>query len=582
MTLNSSASNCVGATVGQPAAPLATSYDEVPYPPLEFSYTHPSHLATIGRLVGLKPAAVDRCRVLELGCAGGGNLVPMAYTLPKSQFVGIDLSERQIADGRKFAAALRLENVSLEPMDICDAAALLGRRFGKFDYVVAHGIYSWVPDHVKQAMLAACRSLLADQGIAYISYSCYPGCRPRELVRRMCLYHGRNEPGPRALAAKNREFLEFLLTVLPDDDDPYRFVVREQAANLLSQRDSILLHDALERDNDPRLFHEFVADAQQHGLQYCGDAHFSQMVGIGIDAVALEALRSAGGSAVDFQQRLDFLYGRALRSTLLCRVENEVRHQSVPGAVRELWVASAAKMVSPEGKELTSDEISRIEIGDRSRVTFRAKECTTTIAGSVGKAAMLELCAAGPRPIRFGDLVERVRIRLAAAGVARDKANETPLDDQLAESAIRWFAIRLVELMAFEPPMETSPGERPVASAVARYQLADNWEARDPLPRKTDGLGDVSEPDGHYVTDLLHRRTFLEGDFSAQVLWLCDGQHTRREIVELLAAPVLSGQVPLKFDGQQITDAAAVREIFADRTDDCIAKLARNALLVRG
>ncbi len=562
-------------------APQATSYDEVPYPPLEFSYTHPSHLATIGRLVGLRPAVVDCCRVLELGCAGGGNLVPMAYTLPRSQFVGIDLSERQIAEGRKFAAALGLGNTSLEPMDICDAAESLAPRFGQFDYIIAHGIYSWVPDHVKQAMLAACRRLLAEQGIAYISYSCYPGCRPRELVRRMCLYHGRNEPGARALAAKNRGFLEFLLTVLPDDDDPYRFALREQAANLLTQRDSILLHDALERDNDPQLFHQFVADAQRHGLQYCGDAHFSQMVGIGIDSVALEALRAAGGGVVDFQQRLDFLYGRALRSTLLCRAENVVRHQSVPGAVRELWVASAAKVVSPEGKELTSDEISRIEIGDRSRVTFRATECTTTIAGSVGKAAMLELCSIAPRPIHFDELVERVRNRLAAAGVVGYKANETPLDDKLAESAVRWFAIRLVELSAFKSPMEPSPGDRAIARAVARYQLADNWEARDSLPKKPGGLGDVSEPEGHFVTDLLHRRTFLEGDFSAQVLWLCDGRNTRQEIVELLTAPVLRGQVPLKFDGQPITDPAAIREIFADRTDDCIEKLARNALLVR-
>lgn len=77
--------------------PQPTSYDEVPYESYPFAQTHPDRLATVATLLGLRPAPVEQCRVLELGCAGGGNLIPMALTLPESTFVGIDLSARQIA-----------------------------------------------------------------------------------------------------------------------------------------------------------------------------------------------------------------------------------------------------------------------------------------------------------------------------------------------------------------------------------------------------------------------------------------------------------------------------------------------------
>lgn len=569
------------------APSLATSYDDIPYPRLAFSYTHPSHLATVGRLLGLRPAAVDRCRVLELGCASGANLVPMAYALPGSEFVGIDLSERQIAEGRKFVAALGLTNVVLEPMDICLAADALVDRFEPFDYIIAHGIYSWVPNLVKEALLATCRRLLAPEGIAYVSYSCYPGCQLREMIRQMCQYHCRRERDPRTFAAANREFLEFVLDSLPANGDAYQTALREQAANLLAERDAIILHDVFERDNDPRFFHQFLAEAARHRLQYVGDAHFSHMVGIGISSAGLDLIRRDGGVA-DFQQRLDFLYGRALRATLLCREEIAVRHQLAPEAVRELRIGTAAVVVSPDGSPLTADEADRIEINDPSPTTFRTDECTTKIANRVGKAAMLELCRAKPMSLRFEDFVERVRKRLASARAAIAKSNAAPtpdepsLADQLAPMAIRWFGIRLVELSAFDPPLATEIGARPNASAVARYQVANNWSATDLLPTEA-GLPEGAADDrvAHQVTNLLHRRIYLGGEMVAQVLTQLDGRHDRSSIVESLATPVLSGEAAIHVNGRRITEAVAVRKVLSDRVEACIAELARNALLVR-
>src|SRR5262245_13581209 len=74
------------------------SRDSVPYESHPYVQTHPSRLFVVGTLFGTRPTPVQRCRVLELGCAAGGNLIPMADALPESEFIGIDASERAIED----------------------------------------------------------------------------------------------------------------------------------------------------------------------------------------------------------------------------------------------------------------------------------------------------------------------------------------------------------------------------------------------------------------------------------------------------------------------------------------------------
>src|SRR5437868_15404402 len=148
-----------------------TSYDEVPYPSLPYPYPHPDHPAVVATLLGLSPARPDRCRVLELGCAGGGNLIPMAYTYPESTFLGIDLSVEQIRQGEELREALGLANIELRAMSILD----VDDRFGTFDYIICHGVYSWVPEAVQDKILEVCARHLAPEGIGFVSYNTFPG-----------------------------------------------------------------------------------------------------------------------------------------------------------------------------------------------------------------------------------------------------------------------------------------------------------------------------------------------------------------------------------------------------------------------
>ena len=126
-----------------------------------------------------------RCRVLELGCASGDNLIPMAIELPNARFVGIDLSERQIEQGRQSVAALGLANIDLRRVNIANVDA----SWGTFDYILCHGIYSWVPAPIREKLLAICRENLAPTGIAFVSYNTLPGWHMRGMIRDMMVYH---------------------------------------------------------------------------------------------------------------------------------------------------------------------------------------------------------------------------------------------------------------------------------------------------------------------------------------------------------------------------------------------------------
>src|SRR5829696_3611 len=127
------------------------SYDALPYPGNAFPQSHPGRMAAQATLRGLQPPRVETARVLELGCGDGGNLVPMAFALPNATFVGLDLNEQAIARGKETASELGVTNIEFQAADLMtlDAAAL-----GTFDYVIAHGVYSWVPPEARDKLLS--------------------------------------------------------------------------------------------------------------------------------------------------------------------------------------------------------------------------------------------------------------------------------------------------------------------------------------------------------------------------------------------------------------------------------------------
>jgi SAM-dependent methyltransferase len=266
-----------------------TAYDAVPYRTFPRRQTHPDRLAAVASLFGMTPAPVANCRVLEIGCGNGGNLIPLAYHLPRSRFLGIDLARTAIAAARKVARDLQLKNLELRAADL----RTLDASDGRFDYILAHGVYSWVPEDVRDRLLAICRARLAPNGVAFVSYNALPGRYPRHALRQMLLWETRGTQDPQKRLRTARKFPE--TAGIPED---------------------VLFHDDLAPVNQPVWFHEFAAHAARHGLQFLGEADPHEM----FDEKG--RLQDAEG-----EQRLDFRKQRSFRQTLLCRADLPLRRK---------------------------------------------------------------------------------------------------------------------------------------------------------------------------------------------------------------------------------------------------------------
>ena len=100
--------------------PIASPYRDVPYLGHAYAETHPSRLATIASLYGMEPPNLAACRLLELGCGRGNNLLPMAYQYPEARFVGIDLSGPAIEAATTLSQGLGRQNLEFRHGDIMD------------------------------------------------------------------------------------------------------------------------------------------------------------------------------------------------------------------------------------------------------------------------------------------------------------------------------------------------------------------------------------------------------------------------------------------------------------------------------
>ena len=229
--------------------PELTPYDEIAYPTFPISYTHPDRLATVATHFGMRPAAVERCRVLELGCSTGANLLSMAVMLPESEFVGVDLAGRPIAQGKARVEALGLKNLAFRQIDLLEMAP----DYGKFDYIIAHGLYAWLPPEVRDQILAICKGSLQPQGIAYVSYNTFPGCYSRVMIREMILFHNRDFHDPQQQMQQAVTLLKLLANSRTGPDN-YTKALQEEFERTSKRSREALTMTSWQKSSSPSIF----------------------------------------------------------------------------------------------------------------------------------------------------------------------------------------------------------------------------------------------------------------------------------------------------------------------------------------
>lgn len=317
------------AVVGSPASHMAepseisdikNSYDDLMYESGAFSQTAINNLEARARLMGLQPAPAANAKVLELGCSMGGNIITQALYYPDAEFTGIDLSGRQVAQGNAIIEKMGLENVRLEEKDILT----VDESFGKFDYIIVHGIWSWVPDAVKDKIFSICRNNLTEHGIAYISYNVYPGWKRQEQLREIMYFAGRDvlEEPLEARTRKGLDALKALAEILENDKGLGGGGKLPAIQKILNQNTYYVAHEYMEIFNDPIYVNGFIEWANRHRLAYIGDTDLhASFVSWMAEHTRERILSLAGGDYIAKEFYSDILSDRQFRRSLLCREE---------------------------------------------------------------------------------------------------------------------------------------------------------------------------------------------------------------------------------------------------------------------
>jgi 2-polyprenyl-3-methyl-5-hydroxy-6-metoxy-1,4-benzoquinol methylase len=288
-------------------------YETRVYPAMSHPLSDPAVCAVAAVLGGLSPRHPAGARILEIGCCSGMNLIPLAMRWPGSRFDGLDLSVSSIHEAVKLAAAAEVRNVDFQAVDLRDFAVPDDR---KYDYIIAHGFFSWVPDEVKSGLLAFCRKHLAPDGIANISFNLECGWQPRFPVIQKT----------RAILQAGAADEMAALTILRSITDP---ISPEIAIidDMLAKGPDILAFDDFGPVNDPWPMDRFVRTAAAAGLRWLGESDPSQNLPSGLDDATLDRLRCETSDAISFQIAADIVAGRTFRSGILCRDDAPVAEQ---------------------------------------------------------------------------------------------------------------------------------------------------------------------------------------------------------------------------------------------------------------
>lgn len=439
----------------------ATAYDRIPYTNHPYRQAHHDQIAVAGVLHGLEPPAPATARVLEIGCGAGGHLLATAFALPGIEALGVDLAGTAIAAATADARVAGVANVRFEVADVRD---LVDGRLGRFDYVIAHGVYAWVPPDVQDALLAAVRAQLAPGGLAYVSFNALPGGHLRGILRAACRFHARDAADDGERVAKAREMLELLQRWRSSDEprDHYGRFLDDLVPRLLDAEDATLAHDLIEEHLRPAWYADFAAHAARHALEPVAESRLIESPMLPRTVEGRQAIADlAGGDRVAREQLVDLFGHGRFRETVLAHAGTASRADADPVAL--------------------------------DRLRFLAAPPPETAPPGPGTELLAAAAAARPHASTLAEL-----------------ADATGLDDRTLRTTLLG-TMRLGLVTAWlEPPRAVAAGERPRASALARFQAAA----------------------GRPATSLLHTVVVLD-EAGAQLLGLLDGT---RDLEALRAA----------------------------------------------
>jgi SAM-dependent methyltransferase len=506
-------------------------YDDLPYSSYPYLHSAPEQLAAVATLFGLPGPEVATSRVLELGCASGGNLIPFALRHPAAKAVGLDISGVQVTKGRDYISRLGADNVVLQEADFLGVEPA---KLGKFDYIIAHGVYSWVSPEAQDAVLRIISECLSANGVAFVSYNTYPGWKAKEILRDAMLMHGGTGRNATEQVAYGRSMLAFLQSTAPKGGLT-AVALNENLAHIVRAPISYLAHDYLEPFNLPCYFHEFVERIRGHQLAYLGEAQPSMMMPSNYGPELARQLYGAlGEDQVRVEQYLDFAISRSFRQTLLVRAERAatLRWQLDEKAVGDLNFA--AHLYCKDGP-------IRFD-GQPQEFAAPSHAANLTVGLSGLKRAIELLEKRWPATVTRDELVHHAQLTQGDVGAVAPEILADAVDELLEMLVLRGMArIRLA-------PVE-------VAAEVDGVII-------DPIVRRQVNAIDASQS---HVANVWHDSVDI-GEAERLLLPTIDGAIDRNKLAATVATALREGRISIPDAGEQTgADPDEQAEVFVTR-----------------
>ncbi len=358
---------------------------EVAYQPSFHPEQAPAAIRLAAALNGFEPPPAAGFDSLEIGCGAGKTLAVLAAANPDARFLGIDFMPEHVAAARAFAASGALENARFVEADLADVAPAM---LGAFDYVSAHGVYTWVAPALRARVVDLASACLKPGGLLYLSYNAMPGWAAVQPLRRLLLDVAARAEGSLAERARTAvAFAEHLRThgAAYFAQNP---AASAMLAEVLKKDVSYVLHEHFNDDSTALAFADVARDLARGDLHFVGQIpHHLNYRDLAVPASVLPVFE--GADRAWFESLKDYATNAFFRRD----VYQKGSRAPAPAALATYLDDGAFGTVSPAGDVPRSVELSH---------------CTMTFSGTIFDALIEAL----------GDAPTTVDTLLANPGLA--------------------------------------------------------------------------------------------------------------------------------------------------------------------
>ena len=250
---------------------MADTYlTDTPYTWGYYTELNPVFLNYVCVLNGHEARPLDRpFTYCDLGSGNGVTVTGLAQLFPQASFFGIDFNAEHVANGAALAADAKLSNIKFLHADF---GALDARALPDFDFVVLHGVYSWIDPETRNRVREFLAAKVKPGGVVYVSYDCLPGWAAIAPLCELMVQHTRalvTDSSTKASAAL--DFLKFLRdhkAAFFEDNPPLKVFLDEIAA----QDIRYVAHEFFGAAVKPYYFREVATEMRSAGLIYSGSA----------------------------------------------------------------------------------------------------------------------------------------------------------------------------------------------------------------------------------------------------------------------------------------------------------------------